>query len=114
SPHRDDRADAKSETDLAVGDDEIVRIANERSLDRERQRQKKNAEPNHDGEAQPRAQPICERQYRFVHFARTPTRAKRQLSARCRHCARQRVNASNKNKRLSIASFAFERMNWPL
>ena len=39
-------------------------------------------------------------------------RAKRQLSGRCRHCARQRVNAANKNKRLSIAGFAFERMNW--
>jgi len=34
-PHRDDRADAEAEADLAVGDDEIMRIANERGLDRE-------------------------------------------------------------------------------
>jgi hypothetical protein len=38
--------------------------------------------------------------------------AKRQLRAGCRHCVRQRVNAANKNKRLSIGRFAFERMNW--
>ena len=112
SPYRDDRADAKSEADFAVGDDEIVRIANERGLDRERQRQQKNAEPDHDREAEPRAQPVGERQYRLIHLRNPHARAKRQLSGRCRHCARQRVNAANKNKRLSIERFAFERMNW--
>ena len=76
SPHRDDRADAKSEADFAIGDDEIMRIANERGLDRERQRQQKNAEPDHDREAEPRAQPIGERQYRFVHL-RKPPRARK-------------------------------------
>ena len=32
SPDRDDRADAKAEADFAIGDDEIMRIANEAVL----------------------------------------------------------------------------------